>query len=134
MIKASSSLQLEELHRLSEMNEASGNMAREELQESTLRIESLSAQLAGLQKEVHTFSLLNHIFTVCLSSVSVIIYWWSLNGNVLGKYRRHKAEGWRDYCCHTCSYSIDVTLVYVPDDHDGLLCGNKAFQDLRKCY
>ncbi|XP_003965093.2 lamin-B1 isoform X1 [Takifugu rubripes] len=42
---------LEELHRLSEMNEATGNMAREELQESTLRIESLSAQLAGLQKE-----------------------------------------------------------------------------------
>lgn len=86
-IKPSSSLQLEDLHRLSEMNEASGNMAREELQESTLRIESLSAQLAGLQKEVNTFSLLNHIFTFCLSSIGVIIYWRSLNGNVLGKYR-----------------------------------------------
>lgn len=87
-IKPSSSLQLEELHRLSEMNEASGNMAREELQESTLRIESLSAQLSGLQKEVNTFSLLNHIFSFRLSSVSVRIYWRSLNGNVLGKYRR----------------------------------------------
>lgn len=88
-IKPSSSLQLEELHRLSEMNEASGNMAREELQESTLRIESLSAQLAGLQKEVETFSLLNHIFTFCWSSVSATIYWRSLNGNVVGKYRRN---------------------------------------------
>lgn len=39
---------------MSEMNEASGNLAREELRESTLRIESLSAQLAGLQKEVDT--------------------------------------------------------------------------------
>lgn len=86
-IKPSSSLQLEELHRLSEMNEASGNMAREELQESTLRIESLSAQLSGLQKEVVTFSLLNHIFTFCLSSVSVRIYWRGLNWNFLGKYR-----------------------------------------------
>lgn len=37
---------------MSEMNEASGNLAREELRESTLRIESLSAQLAALQKEV----------------------------------------------------------------------------------
>lgn len=37
---------------MSEMNEATGNMAREELRESTLRIESLSAQLAGLQREV----------------------------------------------------------------------------------
>ncbi|XP_020505066.2 lamin-B1 [Labrus bergylta] len=42
---------LEDLHRLSEMNGASANMAREELRESALRIESLSAQLAGLQKE-----------------------------------------------------------------------------------
>lgn len=42
---------LEDLHRLSEMNGASANMAREELRESTLRIESLTAQLAGLQKE-----------------------------------------------------------------------------------
>ncbi|XP_060916829.1 lamin-B1 [Labrus mixtus] len=42
---------LEDLHRLSEMNGASANMAREELRESALRIESLSAQLTGLQKE-----------------------------------------------------------------------------------
>ncbi|XP_070845486.1 lamin-B1 [Chaetodon trifascialis] len=42
---------LEDLHRMSEMNGASANMAREELRESTLRIESLTAQLAGLQKE-----------------------------------------------------------------------------------
>lgn len=37
---------------MSEMNEASGDLAREELRESTLRIEALSAQLAALQKEV----------------------------------------------------------------------------------
>lgn len=42
---------LEDLHRLSEMNGASANMAREELRESALRIESLTSQLAGLQKE-----------------------------------------------------------------------------------
>lgn len=42
---------LEDLHRLSEMNGASANMAREELRESALRIESLSSQLSGLQKE-----------------------------------------------------------------------------------
>ncbi|XP_041666695.1 lamin-B1 [Cheilinus undulatus] len=42
---------LEDLHRLSEMNGASANMAREELRESTLRIESLTTQLSGLQKE-----------------------------------------------------------------------------------
>ncbi|CAF90344.1 unnamed protein product, partial [Tetraodon nigroviridis] len=42
---------LEELQRTSEMNQASGNLAREELRESAFRIESLSAQLAALQKE-----------------------------------------------------------------------------------
>ncbi|XP_034047402.1 lamin-B1 [Thalassophryne amazonica] len=42
---------LEDLHRLSEMNGASANMAREDLRESSLRIESLSSQLANLQKE-----------------------------------------------------------------------------------
>ncbi|XP_034565047.1 lamin-B1 [Notolabrus celidotus] len=42
---------LEDLHRLSEMNGASASMAREELRESSLRIESLTAQLSGLQKE-----------------------------------------------------------------------------------
>ncbi|XP_041815682.1 lamin-B1 [Chelmon rostratus] len=46
---------LEDLHRLSEMNGASANMAREELRESTLRIESLTAQLAGLQKETRSW-------------------------------------------------------------------------------
>lgn len=44
-------VKLEDLHRLSEMNGASANMAREELRESALRIESLTAQLTGLQKE-----------------------------------------------------------------------------------
>ncbi|XP_034458682.1 lamin-B1 [Hippoglossus hippoglossus] len=42
---------LEDLHRLSEMNGASANVAREELRESSQRIESLRAQLTGLQKE-----------------------------------------------------------------------------------
>ncbi|XP_053195979.1 lamin-B1 [Scomber japonicus] len=42
---------LEDLRRFSEMNGASANMAREELRESSLRIESLTAQLSGLQKE-----------------------------------------------------------------------------------
>ncbi|XP_026153981.1 lamin-B1 [Mastacembelus armatus] len=42
---------LEDLRHLSEMNGASANMAREELRESALRIESLTAQLARLQKE-----------------------------------------------------------------------------------
>lgn len=46
-------LQLEDLRRFSEMNGASANMAREELRESSLRIESLTAQLSGLQKEVN---------------------------------------------------------------------------------
>ncbi|XP_070706692.1 lamin-B1 [Pempheris klunzingeri] len=42
---------LEDLRQLSEMNGASANIAREELRESSLRMESLTAQLAGLQKE-----------------------------------------------------------------------------------
>ncbi|XP_071386641.1 lamin-B1 [Centroberyx affinis] len=42
---------LEDFRRLSEMNSASAGMAREELRESTLRMESLAAQLASLQKE-----------------------------------------------------------------------------------
>ncbi|XP_053700935.1 lamin-B1 isoform X1 [Synchiropus splendidus] len=42
---------LEELHRMSEMNGVSANIAREELRESSVRIESLTAQLTGLQKE-----------------------------------------------------------------------------------
>ncbi|CAN9504726.1 unnamed protein product [Ophioblennius macclurei] len=42
---------LEDLHRLSEMNGASASMAREELRESALRIESLSSQLNAMQKE-----------------------------------------------------------------------------------
>ncbi|XP_013858215.1 lamin-B1 [Austrofundulus limnaeus] len=42
---------LEDLQRLSEMNGASANMAREDLRASALRIESLTAQLTGLQKE-----------------------------------------------------------------------------------
>ncbi|XP_069562512.1 lamin-B1 [Brachyistius frenatus] len=44
---------LEDLHWLSETNGASANMAREELRESALRIDSLNTQLAGLQKENH---------------------------------------------------------------------------------
>lgn len=51
-------LQMEDLRRLSEMNGASANMSREELRESSLRIETLSVQLAGLQKEVNV--LLNN--------------------------------------------------------------------------
>ncbi|XP_034403181.1 lamin-B1 [Cyclopterus lumpus] len=42
---------VEDLHKLSEMNGASASMAREELRESGMRIESLTAQLAGMQKE-----------------------------------------------------------------------------------
>ncbi|XP_041826042.1 lamin-B1 [Melanotaenia boesemani] len=42
---------LEDLHRFSEMNGASASMAREELREASLRMESLTAQLAALQKE-----------------------------------------------------------------------------------
>lgn len=37
---------------MSEMNGASASTAREELRESALRIESLTAQLGSLQKEV----------------------------------------------------------------------------------
>lgn len=56
------------------------------------------------------------------------------NIDALTNLRCHTAEGWRDYCCHICSYSVNVTLLYVPYNHDGLLCGNKAFQDLLKHY
>ncbi|MEQ2253487.1 hypothetical protein ILYODFUR_032611 [Ilyodon furcidens] len=55
-------VKLEDLCRLSEMNGASANMAREELRESALRIESLSTQLVGLQKEVEIFDLLTFLF------------------------------------------------------------------------
>lgn len=56
------------------------------------------------------------------------------NIDAVTNLRCYEAEGWSACCCHTCSYSVDVTLVYVPDNHDGLLCGNKAFQDLLKHY
>jgi len=42
---------LENVRLSSEMNSSSANMAREELRESSLRVESLAAQLASLQKE-----------------------------------------------------------------------------------
>ncbi|XP_019718391.1 lamin-B1 [Hippocampus comes] len=42
---------MDNVQRLSEVNGASASIAREELRESTLRIESLTAQLEGLQKE-----------------------------------------------------------------------------------
>lgn len=44
--------QLENVRLSSEMNSSSASMAREELHESMLRVESLAAQLASLQKEV----------------------------------------------------------------------------------
>lgn len=44
--------QLENIRLSSEMNSSSASMAREELRESTLRVESLAAQLVNLQKEV----------------------------------------------------------------------------------
>ncbi|XP_077442039.1 lamin-B1 isoform X2 [Vanacampus margaritifer] len=42
---------MDNVRRLSEINKASASIAREELRESTLRIESLTAQLEDLQKE-----------------------------------------------------------------------------------
>lgn len=44
--------QLENVRLSSEMNSSSASLAREELKESAMRVESLSAQLASLQKEV----------------------------------------------------------------------------------
>lgn len=52
-LKLSADLQLEDLRHLSEMNSASAGTAREELKESSLRMESLTSQLAALQKEVN---------------------------------------------------------------------------------
>lgn len=53
------------------MNQASGNLAREELRESSLRIESLSAQLAGLQKEVGPHLLIHSFHSSCFPSFSL---------------------------------------------------------------
>ncbi|XP_030624644.1 lamin-B1 [Chanos chanos] len=46
---------LENVRLSSEMNSSSASMAREELRESALRVESLSAQLASLQKEARSW-------------------------------------------------------------------------------
>lgn len=46
--------QLENVRLSSEMNSSSASMAREELRESCLRVESLAAQLASMQKEVRS--------------------------------------------------------------------------------
>ncbi|XP_016364841.1 lamin-B1-like [Sinocyclocheilus rhinocerous] len=46
---------LENVRLSSEMNSSSASMAREELHESTLRVESLSAQLTNLQKEARAW-------------------------------------------------------------------------------
>lgn len=46
---------LENVRLSSEMNSSSASMAREELRESTLRVESLAAQLAKLQKEARAW-------------------------------------------------------------------------------
>ncbi|KAF4081918.1 hypothetical protein AMELA_G00145910 [Ameiurus melas] len=43
---------LENIRLSSEMNSSSASMAREELKESSLRVESLASQLASLQKEI----------------------------------------------------------------------------------
>lgn len=45
-------VQLDELRQLSEENGAAAEVARDELREAALRMESLSDQLAALQKEV----------------------------------------------------------------------------------
>ena len=44
--------QLEDARQSSQMSSSSATMSREELRESSLRVDSLSSQLAGLQKEV----------------------------------------------------------------------------------
>lgn len=59
---------MEDLRRFSEMNGASASTAREELRESSLRIESLSAQLAGLQKEVDSYSIFYIIIIIITNS------------------------------------------------------------------
>ncbi|XP_049594655.1 lamin-B1 isoform X2 [Syngnathus scovelli] len=46
---------MDNMRRLSEMNGASASIAREELRESTVRIESLTAQLEGLRKETRSW-------------------------------------------------------------------------------
>ncbi|KAM6902340.1 lamin-B1 [Xenentodon cancila] len=46
---------IDDLEHLSEINGASANMAREELRESSLRMQSLTAQLATLQKETRSW-------------------------------------------------------------------------------
>lgn len=46
---------LENIRLSSEMNSSSASMAREELRESTLRVESLAGQLANLQKEARAW-------------------------------------------------------------------------------
>uniref|UniRef100_A0A671NWV5 Lamin B1 n=1 Tax=Sinocyclocheilus anshuiensis TaxID=1608454 RepID=A0A671NWV5_9TELE len=46
---------LENVRLSSEMNSSSASMAREELRESTLRVESLAAQLANLQKQARAW-------------------------------------------------------------------------------
>lgn len=52
------------------MNSSSASMAREELKESALRVESLAAQLSSLQKEVcipiNTLLLLVGLFIILL--------------------------------------------------------------------
>lgn len=52
------------------MNGASASTAREELRESSLRIESLSAQLAGLQKEVISYSIFYIIIIIIIITIS----------------------------------------------------------------
>lgn len=48
--------QLENVRLSSEMNSSSASMAREELHESSMRVESLAAQLGSLQKEVRLYT------------------------------------------------------------------------------
>ncbi|KAI2642454.1 Lamin-B1 [Labeo rohita] len=54
-LRPASAFQLENVRLSSEMNSSSASMAREELRESTLRVESLTAQLANLQKEARAW-------------------------------------------------------------------------------
>ncbi len=69
--------QLENVRLSSEMNSSSASLAREELRESSLRVESLAAQLAGLQKEVRLYTTdpLSHT----LASSSSVLSWADLN-------------------------------------------------------
>uniref|UniRef100_A0A673JUJ1 Lamin B1 n=1 Tax=Sinocyclocheilus rhinocerous TaxID=307959 RepID=A0A673JUJ1_9TELE len=107
---------LENVRLSSEMNSSSASMAREELRESSLRVESLAAQLANLQKQVRRYTTdgfparpLTRFHTLASSSSACPLMQQTLN-----LFQIHLCCLVRDWRFNGCSVSVRLKLSPSP--------------------